>query len=117
MGFKTFVRNEIPLQIADRLEVNAVLEVGDAQQSVTGCGAPELLSTESASLSATITSKQIQDLPLAYGNPFALIGLTSGAALTGRCDYWSRLILHNIGSYLEPKWLKCSRYRSLHTDP
>ncbi len=82
-GFKTFVRNNITLQIADRLEVNASLEVGDAQQSVTVSGAPELLSTESASLSATVTSKQIQDLPLAYGNPFALIGVTSGAAFTG----------------------------------
>ncbi|HMF78917.1 MAG TPA: TonB-dependent receptor [Bryobacteraceae bacterium] len=82
-GFKQFVRSGIPLQIADRLEVNATLEIGDAQQSVTVTGAPELLSTESASLSATVSSKQIQDLPLAYGNPFALIGATSGAAFTG----------------------------------
>ena len=82
-GFKTFVRADVPLQVADRLEVNVALEIGDAQQSVNVTGAPELLSTESASLSATVSSKQIQDLPLAYGNPFTLIGLTSGAAFTG----------------------------------
>ncbi len=82
-GFKTYVRSDVPVQVADRLEVNVSLEVGDAQQSVSVSGVPELLSTESASLSNTVSSKQIQDLPLAYGNPFALIGVTSGASFTG----------------------------------
>lgn len=82
-GFKTFVRENVQLQVADRLEVNAQLEVGGAEQSVTVSGTPELLNSETASVGNVVGTQQIQDLPLAYGNPFALIGVTSGATFTG----------------------------------
>src|SRR4051794_28792492 len=82
-GFKTFVRENVQLQVADRLEVNATLEVGGAEQSITVSGTPELMNTETASMGNVVSSRQIQDLPLAYGNPFSLIGVTSGAAFTG----------------------------------
>src|SRR5436190_1524476 len=82
-GFKSFVRENVQLQVADRLEVNAALEVGGAEQSITVSGTPELMNTETASVGNVVTSQQIQDLPLAYGNPFALIGVTSGATATG----------------------------------
>jgi len=72
-GFKTFVRENVQLQVADRLEVNAQLEVGGAEQSVTVSGTPELLNSETASVGNVVGTQQIQDLPLAYGNPFALI--------------------------------------------
>src|SRR3954447_9846758 len=82
-GFKTFVREGVQLQVADRLEVNAPLEVGGAEQTVTVSGTPELMNTETASVGNVVTSQQIQDLPLAYGNPFSLIGVASGASFTG----------------------------------
>src|SRR3954447_1063005 len=82
-GFKTFVREGVQLQVADRLEVNAPLEVGGAEQSITVSGTPDLMNTETASVGNVVTTQQIQDLPLAYGNPFALIGITSGATFTG----------------------------------
>jgi len=82
-GFKGFVRENVQLQVADRLEVNAGLEVGGAEQSITVSGTPDLMNTETASVGNVVTSQQIQDLPLAYGNPFALIGVTSGATFTG----------------------------------
>lgn len=82
-GFKQFVRENIQLQVADRLEVNATLEIGTQQESVVVSGTPELLSTESASLGSVVTSKQIADLPISYGNPFLLIGVSSGTTFTG----------------------------------
>ena len=82
-GFKKFLRENITLRIADRIEVNAQLELGTAEQSVTvEAGAP-LLSTETASMGSVITTQQIMDLPLSYGNPFALIGISSGTAFMG----------------------------------
>jgi hypothetical protein len=82
-GFKKFIRDGVQLQVADRLEVNASLEVGASQQTVTVTGTPELLSTETASMGNVVSSQQIRDLPLAYGNPFALIAVSSGTAFTG----------------------------------
>lgn len=82
-GFKQFVRENIQLQVADRLEVNATLDVGTQQETVVVSGTPELLSTETASLGTVITSKQIADLPISYGNPFLLIGLSGGTTFTG----------------------------------
>jgi hypothetical protein len=82
-GFKQFVRNNIQLQVADRIQVNAALEVGTSQQSITVTGTPEILSTQTASTGNVITEQQIRDLPLSYGDPFSLIGVSSGTAFTG----------------------------------
>src|SRR5690242_6189030 len=72
-GFKSSVRDNVELRIADRIEVNLTLEVGTAEQSVTVEGGAPVLGTESASMGSVITSQQITDLPLSYVNPFALI--------------------------------------------
>lgn len=82
-GFKKFVRENIQLRIADRLEVNATIEVGGIEQSVTVSGAPELTSTETASMGTVVNSRQIMDLPLSYGNPFLLMGGATGTTYTG----------------------------------
>ncbi|HLJ50083.1 MAG TPA: TonB-dependent receptor [Bryobacteraceae bacterium] len=82
-GFKTFVRNDVVLQIADRIEVSATLEVGNAEQSVTVSGSAELLGTETASLGNVITASQIMHLPFSYGNPFLLMGLSTGTSFQG----------------------------------
>jgi hypothetical protein len=63
-GFKQFVRNNVQLQVADRIEVNAALEIGASQQTITVTGTPEILSTQTASTGNVITQQQIRDLPL-----------------------------------------------------
>lgn len=82
-GFKKYVRSDIVLQVADRIDVSVILEVGTAEQAVTVTGTVELLGTETASLGNVITSAQIMRLPLSYGNPFLLMGLSSGTVSTG----------------------------------
>ena len=82
-GFKKSVRDNVILQIADRIEVNLVLELGGTEQTITVTAAPELLGTETASVGNVVTAQQIMDLPLSYGNPFSLIGISSGTGFTG----------------------------------
>ncbi len=82
-GFKRFIRDNVELQVADRIEVNGTLELGAAEQSVTVSDSAPLLGTETASMGNVITSQQIMDLPLSYGNPFALIGVSSGTGFVG----------------------------------
>src|SRR5205085_8957092 len=69
--------------IADRLEIDLALEVGAAEQSVTITAEAPLMNTESASLGTVIDATRVADLPLSYGNPFLLIGLTAGVTFNG----------------------------------
>jgi hypothetical protein len=82
-GFKKAVRDSIEVRVADRLEVNFALEIGSAELSVTVTGEVPLMNTESASLGTVVDSKRVADLPLSYGNPFLLIGLTAGVTYNG----------------------------------
>jgi hypothetical protein len=76
-GFRKFVRQDVQVRVNDRLEVNVRLEIGAAEQTVTVIGETPLLDTASASMGAVVG--RIADLPLAHGNPYALIGLAPGA--------------------------------------
>ena len=82
-GFKKAVRNAIEVRVADRLEINIPMEIGASEQQVTVTSDVPLLNTESASLGTVIDSKRVASLPLSYGNPFLLIGLTAGVTFNG----------------------------------
>ena len=41
------------------------------------------MNTESASLGTVVDSKRVADLPVSYGNPFLLIGLSAGVTYNG----------------------------------
>jgi hypothetical protein len=82
-GFKKAVRDNVQIQVNDRLEINMALEVGASEQSITVTEEVPLMNTESASVGTVVDSKRVADLPLSYGNPFGLIGLASGVAFTG----------------------------------
>ena len=81
-GFKKSIR-AVEVRVADRLDVSIALEIGAAEQSVTVSTETPLLNTESASLGTVVDSKRVADLPLSYGNPFLLIGLTAGVTFNG----------------------------------
>ena len=69
--------------MADRLDISIALEIGASEQSVTVSTETPLLNTESASLGTVVDAKRVADLPLSYGNPFLLIGLTAGVTFNG----------------------------------
>lgn len=81
-GFKKYVRDNIELRVNDRLEIEVTLEIGTAEQSITVTEEAPLLNTASASLGGVIDSRRVQDLPVAHGNPFQLIGLAAGVSFT-----------------------------------
>ena len=82
-GFKKAVRDGIQVQVSDRLEIDLALEVGASEQSVTINSEAPLLNTESATVGTIVDARRVADLPLTYGNPFALIALSGGVAFTG----------------------------------
>ncbi|MBN9661893.1 MAG: TonB-dependent receptor [Acidobacteria bacterium] len=82
-GFKKATRNEVEVRIADRLDISFALEIGTQDQSVTITSDLPLLNAESASTGTVIDSKRVANLPLSYGNPFLLIGLTAGVTFNG----------------------------------
>jgi hypothetical protein len=82
-GFKKAIRDKVEVRIADRLEINLTLEIGASEQSVTITAEAPLLNTESGSLGTVVDSKRVSDLPVSYGNPFLLIGLSAGVTYNG----------------------------------
>jgi hypothetical protein len=82
-GFKKAVRAGVEVRVADRLDVSISLELGSSEQSINVTGEAQLLNTESASTGTVVDSKRVASLPLSYGNPFLLIGLTAGVTFNG----------------------------------
>lgn len=82
-GFKTSVHPNLPLQVAQVLEEDFRLEVGNVSQQVTVTGGTPLLSTETTDLGNVIARTPLMQLPL-NGRNFAQLGLlvpgTNGGA-------------------------------------
>ncbi len=81
-GFKKAAR-EVEVRIADRLEVDLALAVGETVESVTVTADTPLLETTNASLGNVVDSRRIAQLPTPHGDPYALIGLAAGVTYTG----------------------------------
>ena len=77
-GFKKLEREGVEVRLADRLEVNLILEVGSSGESVTVSAEAPLMNTESASVGTLVDATRVSLLPLSYGNPFLITGLASG---------------------------------------
>src|SRR5262249_23074285 len=77
-GFNTSVRKGVKLSAADHLSVDIPLTVGSVTQAVEVNASAARLQTESAQVSRTIESRQIQDLTLNGRNPIFLALLKPG---------------------------------------
>jgi hypothetical protein len=82
-GFKKYVREDVQLRIADRLQLEIDLEVGGTVEEVTVTAATALLETTSASLGNVVDARRVSELPTPHGDPYALIGLAAGVTYTG----------------------------------
>jgi hypothetical protein len=63
-GFKAFEQDNITLQIDQVAQINAQLQVGSEQTTVTVTTAPPLLQTEESSIGQVIDSMALQNTPL-----------------------------------------------------
>lgn len=81
-GFKTLKRTGIILQVADRLNVPLVLELGDISSAVTVTGEQEILQTETASRGLVFDPMKTSELPLNGRQSYMLMALTPGVIFT-----------------------------------
>lgn len=81
-GFKKYVREGIRLQVNDTLEINAQLEVGEVQETITVTADSVVLDTATASMGQVVDSRRVAELPMPHGEPYNLIGLAGGVSYT-----------------------------------
>lgn len=93
-GFKTAVRQQVPVQSETAVRVDFTLDVGDVGETVQVQAAVDtrILRTEDASLGAVMTESQVQGLPVKNRNFMALAQLVPGAteALDGNQNQLGR---------------------------
>ena len=77
-GFKSTVRTNVILQVAQAAKIDLTLQVGEAAQSITVTGAEPLLDTQTSSIGQVITGQTVEALPLNGRSSFRLIALTPG---------------------------------------
>jgi hypothetical protein len=82
-GFKKHIQEKVLLQINETRDLNITLEVGGTQETVTVTSELSSLNVNDASLGQTVDQKRLAELPLVHGDPYTLIGLSTGVTYTG----------------------------------
>ncbi|MBI4875407.1 MAG: TonB-dependent receptor [Acidobacteria bacterium] len=83
-GFQTMRRTGIVLQVAEKLNLNVVLEVGQVTQEVTVVGEQELVQTATASRGAVFDPIKVQELPLNGRQSYMLMRFSPGVTFDQR---------------------------------
>jgi len=81
--FKKTIIENVKVDVGLPTTANAVLEVGAIDQSVTITSGGEVLQTQTATVGATITGRQILETPIASRDALDLVGLLPGTATVG----------------------------------
>jgi hypothetical protein len=82
-GFKSSVRDNVTLQVSDRLQLDFKLTVGAVSETVNVTGEAPLLQTGTASLGTVIDENEISSLPVLNANVMTLMQMTVGFVTTG----------------------------------
>lgn len=77
-GFQTTVQKNLQLNIQERMNVKLTLNPGAVAQTVTVTTAPPILQTESGSVGQVMSTKTINDTPLANRNWVYMAQLSAG---------------------------------------
>lgn len=83
-GFKTTTVTGVKVVVGDTVNVEVRLETGAATESITVTGGAEILQKESTTIGATITGRQISELPFAQRNALDLVLNLPGTSTPGR---------------------------------
>jgi hypothetical protein len=83
-GFKRAVAPNVVVEVSQTAEVSIAMELGLASETVTVTAAQEVINTTNPTISNTISTRQVQDLPLTGRNPLELAGLQAGIAVVGQ---------------------------------
>jgi len=82
-GFKTYTATELRIDVDKEYGLNAMLQVGSVDETVTVTAGAEIINSTTGELSNTVESRQIKELPLNGRNPLSLIGLQAGTSQNG----------------------------------
>ena len=82
-GFKKSLREQVILNVGDRLTIDFSLEVGTETEQVTIVADTELVEKGSVTTGTTVTARQIEELPLSEGAAYNLALQAPGVAYTG----------------------------------
>jgi hypothetical protein len=83
MGFKTWSSPDVKLIAATPASVKVTLEVGKLEETVVVHGAAEIVQTQSASVTTTMTTTQITNIPLVTRNTLDAVTMLPGVQTTG----------------------------------
>jgi hypothetical protein len=93
-GFKTFVRENIGVQVAQTIRLDVKLEVGQTSESVTVSGEISLLKTETGDISHNVTVQTLNQLPI--------LGVGSAAAGSSGIRNPNNVLTLVPGTYYAP---------------
>ena len=82
-GFKKFTRDGITLSVNDNLRIDIKLDLGAVTETVTVTDAAPLVEATGGNMGLLVGTKELTELPLAHGNPYALIALAAGTTFEG----------------------------------
>ncbi len=79
-GFKTFVANEVKIDIGREYTLPSALAIGELSEVVTVTAGADVITSASAQVTSTVNPQQILSLPLLTRNPLSLTTLQAGTA-------------------------------------
>jgi len=82
-GFKTFVATEVRLVSSTPASITARLEIGALTETVEVRASSELVQTQSATVSSTLTTEQLTELPLVSRNALYSLAMLPGISSSG----------------------------------
>jgi Carboxypeptidase regulatory-like domain len=82
-SFKKYVVTKVKVDVATPATVNAELEAGNVEETVTVASGGEVLQTETATVGTTITGRQILETPIQSRDALDLITTLPGTTTTG----------------------------------
>jgi hypothetical protein len=86
-GFKTFNNNGVTLDAGSIARVDVKMQLGQAREVIEVTGEASIVNTEEAKLATTITTAQIENLPLNGRNVYDLMQLAPGAVNVNGVDF------------------------------
>jgi hypothetical protein len=81
-GFKKWVKNEIELNVNDRIAVDATLEAGAVSEEVVVTASAVQIETQTATAGGLVSSVEVRELPLNNRNFLQLVTLLPGVSST-----------------------------------
>ncbi|MEZ5428003.1 MAG: carboxypeptidase regulatory-like domain-containing protein [Pyrinomonadaceae bacterium] len=81
-GFKTYVSDNVKIDANREYSLNPQLEIGIIDEVVNVSAGAEIVNSSNAELSATVSPRQVLDLPINGRNPLSLLNLQAGVNAT-----------------------------------